>query len=189
MSPARRNTALKRCSQNTSSHESKLQAFIQIHYMYQTLSVTMIYLPKVPVHFFAITTQSETQKHVFTRILVRKYDFSGRKCNLSRLSLQFIFISTSRLLVSPVHRFSFYPVVQQMLRLQQTIDPRTYRPLWKRGTERLTTIKFIQTLSLHYGYLVNNHAPIGMQLSNIAVISNHTRFKRLASSATPQITH
>lgn len=95
----------RRCAQETSSHDSKLQVLIQVFYTYHTLSGMKIHLFSVLLTFSAATTQSETQKHAFPRIQVPYYELCGTARDLTHLSLQVISISQNRFLVSPFHHF------------------------------------------------------------------------------------
>lgn len=86
----------------------KMQALIRVHYVYHTLPETTNHLTNVLVAFPAATVQSETQEHVFSRILVSNYDLYGTARDMTCLSRQSISPLQSRLLVS--HFFCFLSI-------------------------------------------------------------------------------
>lgn len=93
--------------------------------MYNLPFEATIHLTDELVAFPAATAQSETQVHVFLRILAPYYHLSGTALDRTRfLYISFYFIKTSSRL--PILPFSSFPVVQSKLQLRHPLDTRTF---------------------------------------------------------------
>lgn len=125
--PARLQSTLK-----MSSHNSKRQTSIRVHYVYHNTSAKLIHFTTVSVALFTATAQSESQKHVFHLILVSNYDLSRNTRNIMCIYLQLIVIFPCCYSVLPF-LLSSYLELFQTFKVRHILDTRTYRPLTKRG--------------------------------------------------------
>lgn len=89
----------------TPSQDSRLQGSSQVQYMYQNSPETTIYLTNVMVALPAAKAQFETQQHGFSPILEPNYNFSGTPRDLTRISLQLIYLLQSCPFVFPFYLF------------------------------------------------------------------------------------